>query len=203
MTSQAKCAIHFSTGSGTLPWPHVARRSLVELCTEAQATDESVGRMLLADIRQTLDAGVVERIGSTELAYLLSEIETSPWSEWSHGKPLSPAKLARLLRPYGITPHSIRIDDKTPKGYERTDFDDAFRRYLRIPGPSLASNSAQSATPQQDNADAAFSELAKRNIDPDVAASIWPKASVYKSCCTVALSSPRGKAEEASIEEDL
>ena len=49
----------------------------------------------------------------------------------ANGKPLSAAKLSRLLGPFGIVPRSIRMVDKTRKGYEREDFQDAFRRYLR------------------------------------------------------------------------
>jgi len=183
-------------------WPQLARRALVDLCTEGQAADESIGKLLLTDISQIFEQRQAVKIGSADLADSLSEIETSPWIEWSNGKPLSAARLARLLRPFDITPHSIRLEDKTPKGYERADFDDAFRRYLRAPSV-IPHFDAQSATPQQANADAALNESAKRNIDPAVAASIWPKTNVYKPCCTVALSRPQGKSEEVGIEEDL
>jgi hypothetical protein len=185
-------------------WPQVARRAIVELCAGAQAADDSIGKLLLADIRQIFDAQGVDKIGSTDLAYLLSEVETSPWGEWSQGKPLSAAKLARLLKPFEIFPHSVRMDDKTPKGYEREDFQDAFRRYLRGEDrPLPASPAFQSATPQQANAGAGFDDLSKCNRVPDVAASIWEKPSAYKPCCGVALSTLPTKAEEPVIEEDL
>jgi hypothetical protein len=185
-------------------WPQTARRALVELSGEAQATDDSIGKLLLADIRQVFEAQEVDRIGSTELAYLLSEIETSPWGEWSQGKPLSAAKLARLLKPFAIFPQSIRMEDKTPKGYEREDFQDAFKRYLRDVEASPASAPGlQNATPQQSNTGVGFSASSKRNSDADVAASIWEKPSVYKPCCGVALSDLPTKAEETGIEEDL
>jgi hypothetical protein len=174
----------------------------VDLCTEGQAADESIGKLPLTDISQIFEQRQAVKIGSSDLADSLSEIETSPWIEWSNGKPLSPARLARLLRPFDITPHSIRLEDKTPKGYERTDFDDAFRRYLRAPSV-IPHSDAQSATPQQANADAALSESAKRNIDPAVAASIWPKPSVYKPCCAVALSPSPIEATEAELEDVL
>jgi hypothetical protein len=175
-------------------WPQVATRALVELCTEAQAADDSTGKLLLADIRQIFEAQGVDRIASAELTYLLTEIETSPWGEWSQGKPLSVAKLARLLRPFAIFPHSIRVDDKTPKGYEREDFQDAFRRYLQVPESSPTSSPGpQSATPQQASTGAASGDVSKRNSNTDVAASIWENPSVYKPCCTVALSSPPAK----------
>src|SRR5207253_7475335 len=58
-------------------WPQAARRALVELCAEAQAADDSTGKLVLTDIRQVFDGQGVDRIGSTDLAYLLSDIETS------------------------------------------------------------------------------------------------------------------------------
>lgn len=183
-------------------WPQLARRALVDLCTEGQAADESIGKLLLTDISQIFEQRQVVKLGSADLADSLSEIETSPWSEWSNGKPLSPARLARLLRSFDITPHSIRLEDKTPKGYERADFDDAFRRYLRAPSV-IPHHGTQSATPQQTNTGAALGESAKRNIDPVVAASIWPKSSVYQPCCAVALSTALGEAPSAELEDVL
>jgi hypothetical protein len=43
---------------------------------------------------------------------------------------LEPRGLARLLGTFGIAPRSIRIGDKTPKGYLLSFFEDAFARYL-------------------------------------------------------------------------
>jgi len=41
------------------------------------------------------------------------------------------ARLARMLKPFGILAHSIRLDDgSTPKGYKRDSFADAWARYL-------------------------------------------------------------------------
>jgi uncharacterized protein DUF3631 len=184
-------------------WPQVARQAVVKLCTEAQVADDSTGKLLLADIRQVFEQRGVDRLPSAELAIELADIETSPWNEWSQGKPLSAAKLARLLKPFGISPHSIRVDDKTPKGYEREDFQDAFRRYLRATDPPMpASPAFQTATPQQANAGAGLDAFSKRNSDTDVAASIYGKPSVHKPCCGVALSTPPTKTEEAGVEED-
>jgi len=76
-----------------------------------------------------------DKLPSAALTDALAAIETSPWGEWSHGKPLSAPKLARLLRPFGVTPRTIRIGAETSKAYELADFEDAFKRYLRLPAP--------------------------------------------------------------------
>lgn len=112
-------------------WGERARRALIELCTKAQAADDSIGVQLLADIRDIFKQTETDRLPSAELTEALTKIETSPWAEWSHGKGLTPPRLARLLRPFEIVPRTIRSGNSTPKGYLRDEFLDAFERYLR------------------------------------------------------------------------
>jgi hypothetical protein len=45
--------------------------------------------------------------------------------------------LARRLKPFRISSKSIRIDSGNAKGYESTDFQEAFERYL--PNPEVSS----------------------------------------------------------------
>lgn len=111
-------------------WPEKTRAALVALCTEGQADDQSIGARLLADIRQIFEGTGVDRIGSAELVESLAAIETSPWAEWCHGKPITPPRLARLLNPFGIAPDSVRFGSGTRKGYQLEDFVDAFDLYL-------------------------------------------------------------------------
>lgn len=125
-------------------WPKWARAALVELCSEAQRSDDSIGKQLLADICQIFKSKGLDRLSSADLAAALADIETSPWCEWSHGKPLTPGKLARLLKPFEVSPEGIRVGDKTPRGYLVGQFQDAFRRYLR----AQCSSALSSPTPK-------------------------------------------------------
>jgi hypothetical protein len=127
-------------------WPEALRLALVELCTEAQASDGSIGVQLLADIRQIFEARGVDRMASSELVGALAEIETSPWAEWSHGKPITPGKLARLLSRYEIGPRTVRLPEKTAKGYFQADFADAWVRYLSLPSPVPPSQKVTTVT---------------------------------------------------------
>jgi len=112
-------------------WPEKARRAFVELCAEPQESDDSIGVRLLSDIHVIFEASEVDRMPSADLVTELTERETSPWGEWSHGKPITKSKLAGLLSKFGITPGTIRISYcKTAKGYYREDFADAWSRYL-------------------------------------------------------------------------
>jgi hypothetical protein len=108
-------------------WPTRARTSLIALCVEAQDNDDSIGHTLLSDIRFVFDSKAVTDISSSDLAKALAAIETSPWGEWSQGKAISPAKVARLLKPYAIKPKNLRIYH----GYIRNDFEESWSLYLR------------------------------------------------------------------------
>jgi hypothetical protein len=85
--------------------------ALVALCGQAQTEDDSMGVKLLSNVRGILfpkdddgkDLPQVAEIPSGQLCEALAKIETSPWGEW-YGKPITPAGLARLLRPFGIRP---------------------------------------------------------------------------------------------------
>ena len=74
----------------------------------------------------------------------LAAIEDRPWAEWSKGRPLSLAKLARMLTGYGVHPAgTVRIGAKTAKGYRQSAFTDAWDRYLALEGvldPSQRNN---------------------------------------------------------------
>jgi hypothetical protein len=179
-------------------WPESARRALVELSGEAQSVDGSIGVRLLADIRGVFQDRDVDRMPSAELAAALAEIETSPWGEWGKsGKPLSAAKLARLLARFVIVPHSVRVDDKTPKGYELDDFRDAFERYLpNTDTPSSPQSSFKSATTQQANTGTVFGDFPKCNTESLLRCEKSEIANRTGACCVVALPNPPAGAGE-------
>jgi hypothetical protein len=170
-------------------WPEAARQAFVELCCEGQESDDSTGTILLGDIRQIFDELNAARISSLELANKLAEIETSPWGEWNKGKPLTQAGLARLLRPFGITPHNNRIGEKTPKGYEYELFEDSFRRYLRIEASAKPSGPGpQSATTATENNLNGLGAIPKRHTENDVADQKCELPNTGSACGGVAVS---------------
>jgi putative DNA primase/helicase len=99
------------------------------------AEDPSIGVQLLKDIREIFRS---ERLSSDELRRALKELEDRPWADYSDGNPISQRQIAKLLKPFGITPKSIRLGPHdTPKGYMAAHFEDAFARYLPpIPPPA-------------------------------------------------------------------
>jgi hypothetical protein len=128
-------------------WPHALRQSIIILSNAAHAADDSTGVQLLADIRHIFEDCDFNRISSADLVERLTRIETSPWGEWSKGRPISMAKLARLLKPFEIAPHTIRMENDVAKGYLREDFADAWDRYLPPVVPAHPYSRLESVTP--------------------------------------------------------
>ena len=89
--------------------------------------DDAVSIRLLQDIRQVFTD---ERLGSADLVSRLARLEDRPWADWRNGCPISQARVATLLRPFGIYPTKLRFGHKTANGYTRRMFADAWSRYL-------------------------------------------------------------------------
>jgi putative DNA primase/helicase len=126
-------------------WPERARRAALVLSGVRSDDGESARTLLLQDIHAILESRDGSRIASTNLVDGLVKIEERPWPEWGRQKkPLSPRALATLLSPFGIRPKQIRLGDRVVRGYERSDFDDAWSRYCpQVLHPLQASDSAE------------------------------------------------------------
>jgi len=112
-------------------WAARARQVATFVVAGRVAEDSSTGVQLLADIRAVMDGH--DRMASAVLAAKLNALDESGWGGWHGGKGMGARDLARRLKPYGIRPTTIRVEEATPKGYMADDFSDAFARYLRVP----------------------------------------------------------------------
>jgi putative DNA primase/helicase len=114
-------------------WPQRARAA----ATAGKAAEATGLELLLADIHAIFEASDhLERIASTDLAKRLIDMDDRPWAEmWPNDKPITPNRIARMLavRGVAITPKQIRFSPTdSRKGYERWQFDEAFRRFLGV-----------------------------------------------------------------------
>ncbi len=104
--------------------------------------------MLLRDIRSIFDSGGQDKIPSETLVSDLHEMEERPWNEFGRTqKPITKIQVARFLKPFGITPATIRTAaGTTPKGYRLDQFWDAFERYCFVSPGDPPRNETQHAT---------------------------------------------------------
>ena len=109
-------------------WPQLARQAAINLAASAQ--DHNPIGTLLFDIFLLFTVGKVTRIYSRELVQSLNTFPDRPWSELRKGKPITELWLAQQLRPYGVRPKTIWIENTHAKGYTEEDFQDVFRRYV-------------------------------------------------------------------------
>lgn len=113
-----------------------ARQAAISLSGDEDVEEASFGAQLLADIRKAWPSSLADPLPSQNICSNVRQLEDRPWSTWGKGRPnpgLNPRDLARLLRPYGIRPKTVRLPaGKTAKGYHREQFEDAWRRY--VPG---------------------------------------------------------------------
>jgi hypothetical protein len=127
-------------------WPARARRCAVALVAASKEGAPSLGIRLLADLKTIFEEE--DHLPTEAILERLYRLDEAPWGEIQNGKGLNARGLATRLRQYEIKSATIRIGERTPKGYRRADFEDAWNRYL---GPSPM-ESATSATPQHEEA---------------------------------------------------
>ncbi len=72
----------------------------------------------------------LDRIGSKLLAAELAKDTDLPWHAYSRGKAISPIQVALILKPYGIEPDQLKINNANLKGYKLEWFKVAFESYL-------------------------------------------------------------------------
>ena len=106
-----------------------ASAAAAAFATGGDATDDTPDQVtLLQDIQAAFGEEIT--ISSADMLEHLNGIEESPWGARRKGDGIDARGLARMLRPFKVKPKAVRVGDKTPRGYHRDQFDDAFARHL-------------------------------------------------------------------------
>lgn len=108
-------------------WPAKARCAAVALSTRGNEADP-IGALFM-DLLLYFARPQLDRAFSRDVVEYLNYSGIRPWNE-TLKKPVNELWLAQQLRPYGIFPRTIRLDDRQAKGYYQSDMLDAFRRYI-------------------------------------------------------------------------
>ncbi|OPY13317.1 MAG: DNA primase TraC [Syntrophus sp. PtaB.Bin001] len=110
-------------------WLHIATAAALKISGNETAAP-SIGVELLADIHEVFETRGNERIFTADLLRALCEDDEKPWATYNRGREITPRQLANRLRSYGIQSKTIRIGTGRAKGFERSQFEDAFSRYV-------------------------------------------------------------------------
>ena len=155
-------------------WPDTARSAARGLSKNDDESSASVE--LLVDIKQIFETRDLDRMPTNEILSELHDIEERRWSDWRKGKPLNPSQFARMVKPFGVSPGSIRLEQgRTAKGYKLGDFEDAFSRYLP----------AQAGTPSQPAESVDLGQYSAVTPEKIVPAKISPNPKVGNGCDVV------------------
>lgn len=163
-------------------WPERIKQAAAELNQDTDTQGTAI--LLLEDLAELFSER--DKHTSAEICEHLAGLKERPWPEWSHGKPINPQQVSKLLRAFGIKPAVIRVGSKTPRGYERSQFVEVFDRYL-LP-----------ATPQQDCKNRDSQDFRGATPTAIVAGQKSQEPLKNKECCTVAGETP-GTGWEAEL----
>ena len=122
-------------------WPDRARTAAKAAHIAAADDDASLLELLLGDIRAAFGSkGTTVRdmfgeekieIASAVLVKTLVALEGRSWAELGKArKPLTPNRLARMLKPLDIGPQKVGPEKARVSGYVHAHFEEAFERYI-------------------------------------------------------------------------
>ena len=133
-------------------WPARASGAAVAL-TPGEEDSRSLAELLLGDVRAIFaEAGDPKWIASEAICEHLAKLEHRPWPEASHGKPITPRRLATLLGRFGIGPS--RSEDGRVRVWKRADLAPLWARYLTdelASPPPCSEPSAEASSRQKRN----------------------------------------------------
>ena len=109
-------------------WPERAREAAHTLSGEDKET--ALGIELLKDIKAHFGASSLDYVFTKNLIERLTADPEKPWAEYSRGRPINDKDIAQLLREFGVFSRNVGPRDAQAKGYRKSDFEDAWKRYL-------------------------------------------------------------------------
>ena len=162
------------------PWPERAQAAALGGKVDDDDDIGSRSLLILADIRDIFAAEADDKIGSANLIEKLCAIAEHPWNEYGHsGKPITQMQLSSQLKRWRIKSRGVRIGESTLRGYLKSQFVDAWARYL----PDPPSEVQQRNSDEQSTAYDLFQGATEsRVLHPD----FGDKSLNSKDCCGVA-----------------
>lgn len=111
-------------------WPDKIKRAALALCGESADAPTESAVLLLTWIQTHFAKSTTDNVSSAALVEWLNKREDAPFFAWNNGKGIGQNEVRRLLAGFDVQPRTVRLGDKTAKGYARDRLQDAFDAYL-------------------------------------------------------------------------
>ena len=117
-------------------WADTLSKIAPGIVRNQHAEPQSLGELLLRDIRTVFDKTGRDRIFTINLVTELCKLEDAPWATLGKDDSgIDTRFISKTLKPYEVgnhhgSPYSVKIDGIVGRGYKREDFEDAWCRYL-------------------------------------------------------------------------
>jgi putative DNA primase/helicase len=112
------------------PLAHAAVLKAASDLADTSDIEENIEVDLLADLRDLTEVEKRPYIESAVIVQDLLKLKERPWGEINRGKELTENKLARLLKPFKLSPEKFREGIATHRGYSVAALKAVFDRYL-------------------------------------------------------------------------
>jgi len=120
-------------------WPTMAREAATAISKINEENTVSQGVELLGDIKEIFDKPENnERITTVSLLEELNSNIEKQWATLNNGRSMDARQLASRLKGYQIHPKPMRIFNGVAKGYQKSDFMEAWKLYLSPPQKEAA-----------------------------------------------------------------
>jgi hypothetical protein len=158
-------------------WGEAARKAARSLAT-GRVEDDAHGVLALKALKTIF--GDLPELSTATITEKLNADDQLPFGEYRKGAGLNGRGLAKLLRPFAISPENVGPKGARAKGYRRAQFVEAWARYCESPAEG-ASDPFTRALPSNDGG---FGDSPIRSPDPRCTDSEMPESPVDTGGCT-------------------
>lgn len=131
-------------------WPELAKSAAQSL--NAHPENKGIKTELLEDIKSVFETRKIDRISTHDLIADLCIDDEAPWATSDKGRNINARQLNGLLKGCGIASKTIRFGGyETAKGFEKSQFEDAWSRFLGDVRANPSESAITSVTPSQAN----------------------------------------------------
>ena len=115
-------------------WLEQAYKACIEI-SGVESNEPSSNEELLADIQRVFCLENTYKLLTKDLISALCRDPEMQWATINNGKPITPRQIAKRLSGFRVSSkdmraHNLNGKNTRGKGYDISDFDDAFTRYL-------------------------------------------------------------------------